>query len=81
MSARMPVELHDIVERTIESLKGLMPPAVTPVPDEIKDAIVEAIHSLDKDLRVLNLAIHGKCSNRNSELRAPDNPELAFKEV
>ncbi|WWC71528.1 uncharacterized protein I206_105486 [Kwoniella pini CBS 10737] len=59
--------IQHLVNQTIESLRNLVPNAPTTVADEIQDAVFDAIHAIDNDMRALNLAIH-------------DNPELGFRE-
>ncbi|WRT68445.1 uncharacterized protein IL334_005421 [Kwoniella shivajii] len=64
----LPVDIQALVNQTIETLRVLVPCAPHTVSDEIQDAVFEAIDGIDKDMRMLNLAIH-------------DNPELGFKEL
>jgi hypothetical protein len=55
----LPPDIQAIVDETIRSLQRLAPSAPKFVSDEIKDAIFGAIDAINKDMRALNLAIHG----------------------
>jgi hypothetical protein len=53
-------DVASIINQTIESLKTLVPYTDELVSDEIQDAVFAAIEAVDKDMRGLNLVIHGE---------------------
>jgi hypothetical protein len=61
MSTRTPNaqgDLTGLISNTIKALHELMP-VEKDISDEIQDAVFQAIDGVDKDMRALNLAIHG----------------------
>lgn len=56
----LPRDVQALVNQTIESLQGLVPPSKAEiVSDEIKDAVFSAVDAITADMRELSKVIHG----------------------
>lgn len=62
----LPRDVQALVNQTIESLQGLVPPSKADVvSDEIKDAVFSAVDAITADMRELSKVIHGMSRSRS----------------